>query len=262
MIVSPVKVLLGDVLDAHGGLARWNGFDQLEASIVSGGLLYALKGQSQDRQQRQVRVGLREVRTCLQPFGSPDRRMTFTADRTRIETLDGTVLLQEDDPRPSFDGHELATPWTPLQRAYFSGYALWTYLNSPFLLARPDVVVRAIAPITLDGQSLDGIEATLPPGMPSHSRIQQFYFGPDRLLRRHDYHVDIAGGFPASQLLDDYIDAEGVRVPLTRNAYRRSDDSTPMWDQLMVSMQFSNMHFSTQPVFTDPVRRGVPDGGV
>lgn len=71
MIVSPVKVLLGDVLDAHGGLARWNGFDQLEASIVSGGLLYALKGQSQDRQQRQVRVGLREVRTCLQPFGSP-----------------------------------------------------------------------------------------------------------------------------------------------------------------------------------------------
>jgi hypothetical protein len=34
--------------------------------------------------------------------------------------------------RNSFAGHGLATPWDPLQRAYFNGYALWTYLRSPF----------------------------------------------------------------------------------------------------------------------------------
>jgi hypothetical protein len=33
----------------------------------------------------------------------------------------------------------MSTPWDPLQRAYFHGEALWTYLTTPFLLA-PDGV--------------------------------------------------------------------------------------------------------------------------
>ena len=29
----------------------------------------------------------------------------------------------------------MRTSWDPLHRAYFNGYALWTYLTTPFLLA-------------------------------------------------------------------------------------------------------------------------------
>jgi len=40
--------LLAGVLDAHGGMARWNGYRKVEASIVTGGGFFALKGVLQD----------------------------------------------------------------------------------------------------------------------------------------------------------------------------------------------------------------------
>ena len=35
--------LLGRVLDAHGGMKRWKGYAKVDATIVSGGGLFALK---------------------------------------------------------------------------------------------------------------------------------------------------------------------------------------------------------------------------
>jgi len=36
--------LLANVLDAHGGLNRWNNYQKVEAAIVTGGGFFALKG--------------------------------------------------------------------------------------------------------------------------------------------------------------------------------------------------------------------------
>ena len=36
--------LLASILEAHGGLARWHAYERVEATIVSGGGLFALKG--------------------------------------------------------------------------------------------------------------------------------------------------------------------------------------------------------------------------
>ena len=36
------------------------------------------------------------------------------------------------------------------------------------------------------------------------------------MLRRHDYSVNIAGGFAAAQLTSDYVDANGIRFPSKR----------------------------------------------
>jgi len=235
--------LLRDALDAHGGLARWKRLRQVHALIVSGGLLYEAKGQAPDHTPRQVTVALPEVRTTLQPFGSPDQRMVFTPERTTVEKTDGTVLASAGDLRNTFAGHQLSTPWNPLQRAYFSGYALWTYLNSPFLLAQPDVQLHPIEPVEDDGRRLRGIGATFPRRIPTHSRRQQFYFDSDSLLRRHDYRVDIAGGFPASQYLDDFVRADGIQVPTRRRAYRCDARGAANRDELMVSMQFSDIVF-------------------
>jgi hypothetical protein len=41
--------LLTKVLDAHGGRARWRRYNKVEATIVTGGGLFALKGVLQDR---------------------------------------------------------------------------------------------------------------------------------------------------------------------------------------------------------------------
>ena len=38
--------LLARILDVHGGIDRWNAYEKVEATIVSGGGLFALKGRA------------------------------------------------------------------------------------------------------------------------------------------------------------------------------------------------------------------------
>jgi len=72
-------------------------------------------------------VALDREWASLQPFGADDQKTAFTPERIAIEKLDGAVVSERFDPRESFAGHVFETPWDPLQRAYFNGYAMWTY---------------------------------------------------------------------------------------------------------------------------------------
>jgi hypothetical protein len=235
--------LLDQVLDAHGGLDRWRSLSTVEASIVTGGGLWGVKGLVQDPAPRRMTVSLHEQRASVHPFGAPDQRTAFTPDRIAIEKLDGTLVAERLDPRASFAGHELTTPWDALHRAYFNGYALWTYLTSPFLLAMPGVTVTEIAPVQEQGQEWRGLRAAFPSAMASHSAEQDFYVGDDHLLRRHDYHVDVAGGFAAVQYVGDIVEADGIRLPSTRRAYRRGPDGRAILEQLMVSIDLDDIRF-------------------
>ena len=143
----------------------------------------------------------------------------------------------------SFDGHEFATPWDPLQRAYFNGYALWTYLTTPFLFALDGFSVRQIEPVEHDGQTWSGLQVEFPPEIASHSSLQEFYFGDDHLLRRHDYRVDVAGGFPAVQYVYDIVEAQGIKLPSKRRAYRADAQGDALADQLMVAIDISDISF-------------------
>src|SRR4029078_356270 len=84
----------------------------------------------------------------------------------------------------------------------------------------------------------------LGPRSASHSTLQEFYFGPDLLLARHDYRVEIAGGFPAIQYISDFTETDGIRVPTKRRGYRCGEDGRPILSELMVSIDLSDCHFS------------------
>ena len=86
--------LLANVLEAHGGLNRWNNYQKVEAAIVTGGGFFALKGMLQDSTPRRMSVWLHEERSSVLPFGAPDQRTMFTPDRIAIEKLDGTVVAE------------------------------------------------------------------------------------------------------------------------------------------------------------------------
>ena len=190
---------------------------------------------------RCMTVALDREWASLTPFGADDQKTSFTPDRIAIEKLDGRVVSERLDPRESFDGHEFATPWDPLHRAYFNGYAMWTYLTTPFLLTLDGVSVREIAAVEDDGQTWAGLQAQFPPGLATHSTLQEFYFGDDHLLRRHDYRVDVAGGFPAVQYIHGIAEAEGIKFPSIRRAYRADADGNAMGDQLMVAIDLSEI---------------------
>src|ERR1700741_1740928 len=100
--------LLDAVLEAHGGLPRWRTFASVEATIVSGGKLWDIKGQPRDPAPRRMTVALQREWASLQPFGAPDQKTDFTPDRVAIETLDGRVVAERANPRASVAGHELS----------------------------------------------------------------------------------------------------------------------------------------------------------
>jgi hypothetical protein len=171
--------LLSKVIDAHGGLSRWKHFSSMTATIVTGGGLWAMKGLVQDRNPRAMTVSLHEQRASVAPFGQPDWRTAFTADRIAIETTSGATVRERADPRAAFAGHTMNTPWDPLDRAYFNGYAMWTYLTTPFLLAMPGFEVSEIAPWNEGSERWRGLRVWFPGHLASHSEEQDFYFGDD-----------------------------------------------------------------------------------
>ena len=59
--------LLTKVLDSHGGLERWRRYNKVEATIVSGGGLFALKGVLQDANPCRMTVRLHEERSSVMP---------------------------------------------------------------------------------------------------------------------------------------------------------------------------------------------------
>lgn len=236
--------LLSRILDAHGGMARWKSFEKVQATIVSGGGFFPLKGLVQDPSPREMTVWLHEERASIMPYGAADQRTAFTASRIAIEKLDGTLVAERLAPRDSFAGHQINTPWDALHRAYFNGYALWTYLTTPFLLAMDGVRVDEIEPWREGGETWRVLRATFPGSLETHSLVQEFFFGEDLHLRRHDYRVNIAGGFAAAQLTSDYAVANGIHLPTKRRAYTSGPGRRPILDMLMVSIDISEVSFS------------------
>jgi hypothetical protein len=232
--------LLADVIDAHGGLTRWKRHNALTTTIVTGGGLWAMKGLIQDPTPRTMWVSLHEERASVAPFGKPEWRTAFTADRVAIETVGGEVVRERLHPRASFEGHTMNTPWDPLHRAYFNGYAMWTYLTTPFFAAMHGFEVVEIDPWKEGDETWRGLRVRFADHVASHSTEQDFYFGPDFLLRRHDYQVDVAGGFSAAQYVHDIVDIDGLKFPSRRRAYVRGPNLQPVRDLLMVSIDLSN----------------------
>lgn len=233
--------LLNSVLDAHGGLDRWRSFSAVEATIVTGGKLWGIKGQPQDPVPRRMSVALQRQWASVHPFGAPDQRTDFTPQRVAIEKLDGRTVAEQTDPRATFAGHVLSTPWNPLQRAYFNGYALWTYLTTPFFMALPGMVVTEIDPIMDHGERWRGLQVRFPDGIASHSREEEFFFGSDFLIRRHDYRVDVAGGFAAQHYVSEMVETDGIKLPTRRRAYRCDAAGRPLADELMVAIDISDI---------------------
>jgi hypothetical protein len=235
--------LLGRIIDAHGGIDNWNRYEKVEATIVSGGGLFRMKGIPQDSTPRRMTVWLHEERSSVFPFGAPDQRTMLTSGSVAIEKPDGAIVAKRPAPRDSFAGHQMNTPWDPLHRAYFNGYAMWTYLTTPFLLAMKEVRVEETEPWQEGPETWRVLRAYFPGSIETHNSVQDFFFGEDLLLRRHDYSVNIAGGFAAAQLTSDYVVANGIRLPTKRRAYTRGSDRQPILEMSMVSIDISEARF-------------------
>jgi hypothetical protein len=212
--------LLVRIIDAHGGMDRWKGYEKVEAMIVSGGGFFALKGVLQDSAPRRRPYGCtRNVRLyCRTGLLISARCSRLRGSRSRNSM---GRLLRSDTRRRT------RSPVT-----------------TPFFLAMEGVRVEETESWREGEETWRVLRAYFPGSIETHSLVQDFFFGEDLTLRRHDYSVNIAGGFAAAQLTSDYAVANGIRLPTKRRAYTRGPDRRPILDMLMVSIDISDVSFA------------------
>jgi hypothetical protein len=231
-------------IDAAGGLDRWRRFGNVSARQISGGVLWSLKHQQGVIDDTRVGVDLRKERASHQPFGARNLRTSFQPHRVAIEITEGRTVEELARPRDSFKGHSLETPWSRLQLAYFVGYAMWTYLNTPFLFAWEGVETEELGPWQENGETWRRLKVTFPPDIASHSTVQTFYFNAEGLVRRHDYDVEVSGGTPSAHYVYQHEEFSGILVPTKRRVLRREADGTSLPEPLIVSIDLSEVRFS------------------
>jgi len=236
--------LASEIIDAHGGLTRWKSFSTLTAHLIQGGALWMLKGKAGVLDDTSVTIDLRRERASHAPFGDPSRKSIFTPALVELRSDTDETLEFLENPRASFAGHTLETPWSDLQLAYFAGCAMWTYLTMPFLLANEGVETRELEPWDEKGESWRRLRIRFPATIATHSTEQTLYVGADGLLRRHDYDVEIAGNTPGAHFVSDYVEVQGLMFPTKRRIFPRQPDGQAMAEPLVVSIDLDRIQLN------------------
>ena len=107
---------------------------------------------------------------------------------------------------------------------------MWDYLTLPFMLALPSVILRELPsyrplfPASDEDKEWRVLEATFPAEIPTHDKLQKFYFGAESLmLKRLDYDAVVINGLKpkgdAAHLVFDHKEVAGgggLKTPFLR----------------------------------------------
>jgi len=232
--------LLKLAVNAHGGLDRWNNVQAIKMAASITGAIWYVKGKP-DCLKNIVMTADAKTERVVTEFPGQDKRSIFEPSRIAIEKLDGTVIETRDDPEKSFVGQQRETPWDDIHVAFFSSEALWTYLTTPFLYTYEGFQTEEIASIQVENETWRRLKVTFPDYVKSHTREQISCFGPDGLLRRHDYTVDILGGATGLNYASDYRDVNGIIVPTKRRIYAWEGDYQLVKEPLLVAIDMGEI---------------------
>jgi hypothetical protein len=201
--------LLDLAVKVHGGLDRWNKVKAIKVGASITGAIWFVKGKGDALKNVVLTAETRNERVTVD-FPGQDKRAVFEPNRIVIEKVDGTLITACNNPEKSFEGQQRETLWDDIQVAYFVGEALWTYLNTPFLYTHDGFTTQEISSIQVERETWRRLKITFPDNVKSHSKEQISCFGPDGLLRRHDYTVDILGGATGLNYASAYRDVGGI----------------------------------------------------
>src|SRR6202046_5263786 len=232
--------LLTQALKAHGGLDRWNKVKAIKVAASITGAIWFVKGKGDFLKKIVLTVETGKERVTVE-FPGQNRRAIFEPNRIAIETADGILIEALDNPEESFAGQQRETPWNDFHVIYFVGEALWTYLNTPFLYTHEGFTSEEISSIQVENETWRRLKVTFPDNVKSHTREQISCFGPDGLLRRHDYTVEILGGATGLNYASNYRDVDGIIVPAKRRVYAYEGDYQVVKEPLLVAIDMATI---------------------
>ncbi|MBB2943442.1 hypothetical protein FB565_003155 [Actinoplanes lutulentus] len=236
--------LLDEAVRAHGGLDRWNDLTTVTADLSITGAIWQVKSKPDFFTSVRLRAATHREEVTLEPVGGPGRRTVFRGDTLTLLTEAGDIIETRPDPETSYAGQTLSTPWDDLHAAFFATTALWTYFTTPFLYTNPGFTTEEVAPRYENGEQWRGLRVTFPGHIHSHTREQTSWFGPDGLLRRHDYTVDLLGGATGANYATEFRDVGGIMVPTRRRIYAYDDRHDAVPEPLLVAVDVLDVSFA------------------
>lgn len=236
--------LLQLALEAHGGLERWNQIHHVETELSIVGAIWHVKSKPDFFKSVHLSAQTQHEHVELFPVGEAGNRTIFESDTLRLQNGVGETIEVRQNPESSYVGQTLETPWDDLHAAFFTTTALWTYLTTPFLYTYPGFQTEEVAPRFEDGEQWRGLRVTFPNYIHSHTTHQTSYFGPDGLLRRHDYTVDLLGGATGANYALDIQDIDGIKVPTKRRIWAYDEQGEEVPEPLLVAVDIKSLQFT------------------
>lgn len=235
--------LLRLAIDGHGGAQRWARFSQFRARVSISGTIWQLKGRPGLLTDVVLEGGTRTPRLTIDPFPRPGLRAVWEPHRQIIETVEGDLVSQRDDPAAAFSGTIDRSSWDELQVAYFAAEANWNSFTAPFLFARDGFVVEETWPWRENGEVLRTMQVTYPDTIMAHTRQLTCYVDGSGLLRRQDYVADLLGDGPVVEYPTRYRRHDGIMVPGRRRVFVLDPDSSPILDPVAVEIDVDDISF-------------------
>ena len=237
--------LLDDAIEAHGGRRRWGKVSEISAHVRSGGLLLASKLKRRQLSDYGLSVTTGRQSSVLQPYPRPGRTGVFEEGDVRILDSDGEVVAARKRARDAFFGVSgLARKawWSDIDTLYFAGYAIWNYLNTPFMLQGEGFESEETEGIEVKGEPWRRLDVTFPDHIQTHCSRQTFYFDSEGLLRRHDYAPDVIASFArACHLSSEHKTFDGLVFPTRRRVVPRAPGGRPLPGPTIVSIELASI---------------------
>jgi hypothetical protein len=232
--------LLDEVIEAGGGMARWNSLKRFTLQLSIDGALFSRVGQAGRFREMVAEGSTRDPSVRFTGFADPAKCGLYQPDCVTIESPEGTVLRAWRNPHQAFRDQPAEALWDELNLVFFCGFSVWNYLTTPFLLARPDIAVEELAPWHEHDQLWRRLRAVFPADFVTHCAEQIFYFDENGLQRRNDH--DLLGSRVAqhSWAHQDFL---GIVVPTLRRSLSLQPDGTVIAKPALIDVEIFDAAF-------------------
>ena len=232
--------LLDDVIDASGGLARWNSLSRFTLHLSVAGTLFSSTGHASEFKDVTAEGSTRTQSVRFTGITGGEHSGSFQPDAITIESLEGEILRTWRNPSLAFTETGSPTLADELHLVFFCGVAIWNYLTNPFLLAHPDVVVEELPPWQENNESWRRLRAQFPPGLITLAPEQIFYFDENALQRRTDHDLF---GMKVAHYSWAHDSFGGIVVPTLRRAQTLRADGTVVAKPVLMDVEIFDAVF-------------------
>jgi hypothetical protein len=219
--------LLDDVLQASGGLKRWQQLTRFTVHLSISGALFSRMHGPALMKDMVVEGAVHERALEMTGFTAADRRALYQPDHVALEHSDGSVLAERTASPAEFRHSLKADTWDELQLVFYCGSLIRSYLDIPFVLADSDVVATELAVSNGREKRLRALRVRFPDRLAAHTAESTLYFDDEKQLQRQEYSSLHEDGMRTIQTYSGYQPYSGILIPTLCRLLTKGHDGPP-----------------------------------